>query len=188
MMIGYRIPVSAALILLVLCAGCSSKSTEPEAPPNPSTIRDTVWISSDTVSAGDTAVVHLNLTNPDSAVASLNIWLQSSSSAVLFDTTASVAPRFPAGMTWTSQRQDTINAMSVIIVDFNAPLAVIAPGSGPLMEIRYVVSPAAVPGTYTLDTTSLVLPKPVDIDCGAVDRSACRADSRSNTVAVAGHF
>jgi hypothetical protein len=66
-------------------------------------------------------------------------------------------------MTWTSQRQDTINAMSVIIVDFNAPLAVIAPGSGPLMEIRYVVSPAAVPGTYTLDTTSLVLPKPVDI-------------------------
>jgi hypothetical protein len=125
--------------------------------------RDTVWISTDTVSAGDTAVVQLNLSNPDTAVASLNIWLKSSSSDVRYDTTAPLLPRFPTGMTWSSQRQDSINAMSVLMVDFTIPIAVIAPGSGPLMEIRFVVSPTATPGTYTVDTTSLVLPKAVDI-------------------------
>jgi len=253
MMTGYTFRMTAVLSLLVLCAACSSKSTEPDTPPTLNTIggkstaegallsftvtgtnadgtasqltaaplptgavftdnlngtgaftwtptltqagtypvmfraldgflvdselvlinvtnsgggpppRDTVWISSDTVSAGDTALVQLHLTNPDSAVASLNIWLRSSSSDVRYDTTASLPPRFPVGMTWSSQRQDSIDAMSVILVDFNAPISVIAPGSGPLMEIRYVVSPTAAPGTYTLDTTSLVLPKPVDI-------------------------
>jgi hypothetical protein len=162
-MTDYRFRLCAATLLLLLSAGCSSKSTEPPPIGGGPAPRDTVWISSDTVSAGDTAVVQLNLITPDSAVASLNIWLQSPSDDVRYDTAAPLLPAFPVSMTWSSQRVDSIRAMSVLMVDFTVPIAVIAPGRSALMELRYVVSPTAAPGTYSLDTTSLILPNPVDI-------------------------
>jgi hypothetical protein len=131
---------------------------QPPAPPV-----DTVYLTSDTVSAGDTAVIDLILSNPDSAVAGLNIWLEASA-GLRYDTAEALLPRFPVtGMSWSSQRHDSINVMSLLMVDFNLPLDFVSPGSGPLFRLRFSVSPTQPPGTYLVDTTGIVLPRGVDI-------------------------
>lgn len=119
--------------------------------------RDTIWLSADTVAAGDTAEIVISLTNPDSSVASLNIWLQPSSTGILYDTLSTISPRFPAAnMEWLTGRTDSVNIVSVLAVDFGGAVT-IPPGSGPLMRIRYAVDAALPPGTYTIDTSSVLL-------------------------------
>lgn len=125
--------------------------------------KDSVWITSDTVFAGDTAEVLLVLVNPDSSVAALNIWLNSPA-GILYDTTTPVTPRFPVtGMTWSTQRHDSIQTMALLMVDYNDPLDFVPPGAGPLFALRFVVSPSQSPGVYAIDTTGVVLPRGVDI-------------------------
>jgi hypothetical protein len=159
-------PVQLAACLLTgltlgLCA-CSSKSADPTPPPLTGPI-DSIFITSDTVFAGDTAEVMMVLSNPDSAVAGLNIWLESVP-GILYDTTEALLPRFPTtGMTWSTQRHDSIAVMALLMVDFTIPLDYVAPGNGPLFKIRFAVSPTQAPGTYAIDTTSVFLPRGVDI-------------------------
>jgi len=125
--------------------------------------KDSVWITSDTVFAGDTAEVLLMLINPDSAVAGLNVWLESPA-GILYDTTTPVTPRFPVtGMTWSTQRHDSIQTLALLMVDFTPPLDFVPPGSGPLFALRFAVSPSQPPGVYAIDTTAVVLPRGVDI-------------------------
>ena len=131
-----------------------------QPPPPP---RDSVFITSDTVFAGDTAVLELILSNPDSAVAGLNIWLRSSPD-ILYDTAEAVSPRFPVtSMTWSSQRHDSVHVLSILMVDFTVPLDYVPPGSGPLFRLRFVVPSTQTPGIYTVDTTSYFVPRGLDI-------------------------
>lgn len=158
-------PLSAGVLYacLAVVGGCSSKSTDPVPTPNPVAPRDSVIITGDTVSAGDTAEVEFVLSNPDSAVAGINIWLESAP-GILYDTAEALWPRFPVGgMTWTSQRHDSIQAVSLLMVDFIRPLDYVSPGRGPLFKVRFVVSATQAPGTYALDTTKVILPRGVDI-------------------------
>jgi hypothetical protein len=124
---------------------------------------DTVWLSADTALAGDTAEVTLYLSNPDSAVAGLNHWIRSASPQITFDTVFLTSPRFPvSGMEWAVARHDSINAIAILIVDFQGSVF-IPPGRGPLMRLRYTVAPGQGPGSFTLDTTSAVVARPIDI-------------------------
>jgi hypothetical protein len=119
--------------------------------------RDTLWLSADTVLPGETASVTLSLTNPDSTVASLSLWIRSAASGIVYDTVELVTPRFPpTGMEWTVQRNDPLNLISITIVDFQN-VANFPPGSGPLMRIRYAVDGSQAPGSYGLDTSSVLL-------------------------------
>jgi hypothetical protein len=119
--------------------------------------RDTMGLSTDTVTAGDTAIVTLSLTNPDSTVASFNLWLQSGGAGIVYDTVVLVPPRFPAtGMEWTVQRHDSLNLVSITVVDYQGVVD-IPPGSGPLMHIRYAVDGSQAPGSYSLDTSGVLL-------------------------------
>jgi len=130
----------------------------PPAPP-----KDSIFITSDTVFAGDTAEVMLVLSNPDSAVAGLNIWLESVP-GILFDTAQALWPRFAnATMLSTTQRHDSVAVMALLMVDFTLPLDYVAPGTGPLFKLRFAVSPSQAPGTYLIDTTSMFMPRGVDI-------------------------
>jgi hypothetical protein len=124
---------------------------------------DTVFVTSDTVKAGDTAEVDLVLTNPDSAVASLYIWLRSAP-GILYDTATALLPRFPVtSMSWVEGRHDSIQVVSLLIVDFTPPLDYIAPGTGPIMKLRFAVSPTQAAGVYPIDTTNVILPRALDI-------------------------
>jgi hypothetical protein len=119
--------------------------------------RDTMWLSADTVLPGETASVTLSLSNPDSTVASFNLWLQSTGSGIVYDTVELVTPRFPpTGMEWTVQRNDALNLVSITVVDYQGVVD-IPPGSGPLMRIRYAVDASQAPGSYSLDTSSVLL-------------------------------
>lgn len=133
-------------------------TTLPPAPP-----KDTVFITSDTVLAGEIAEVELVLSNPDSAVAGLNIWLESTG-GILYDTAEALLPRFPVtGMSWISNRYDSISVMSLLMVDFNPPLDYVSPGSGPLFRLHFTVPLSTPPGVYLLDTTSQVVPNGLDM-------------------------
>ena len=125
--------------------------------------RDTVWVTADTVTAGETAELILGLSNPDSALAGLNLWLRSASPDIVFDTVFLESPRFPvSGMEWNVVRHDSINTIAILLIDFQGVVQ-IPPGSGPLMRLRYQVGPAQAPGSVTLDTTSAVVVRPIDI-------------------------
>jgi len=124
---------------------------------------DTVYITSDTVFAGDTAEVELVLVNPDSGVAGLNIWLKTSPE-ILFDTMAKISPRFPiGGMDIISSRFDSINVVSLLMFDLSDPLDYVAPGSGPLIKLRFAVPVGQPPGVYAVDTTSQIVPNALGI-------------------------
>ena len=124
---------------------------------------DTVWLTADTVSAGDTAEIVLMLSNPDSAIASLKLHLASASPNIVFDTVLLVSPRFPvSGMTWAVARHDSINTIAILLVDYSGKVS-IPPGRGPLMRLRYRVLPAQPPGSFAIDTTSAINTRPVDI-------------------------
>jgi hypothetical protein len=153
----------SALVWACLCiAGCSSNPSDPGTPPAPSP-KDSIFVTSDTVSAGDTAVVQVVLSNPDSAVAGLNIWLRAVP-GIVYDTAAPLLPRFPVtGMSWSTSRRDSIQVMSFLMVDFSLPLDFVSPGSGPLFEVRFVVSPSQAPGAYLIDTTNVIVPRGLDI-------------------------
>jgi len=113
--------------------------------------KDSIWVGADTVLAGDTAEVLLYLGNPDSAVASVNVWLKPEVTSIHYDTAESVTPRFPlTGMTWNTGRHDAENIVSVLIVDFTGS-TVIPPGSGPLMRFRFAVDPGTPPGAYAIN-------------------------------------
>jgi hypothetical protein len=119
--------------------------------------RDTMWISTDTVLPGETAVVDLSLSNPDSTVASFNLWLRSAGSGIVYDTVELVTPRFPpTGMEWTVQRHDSLNLISITVVDYQGVVN-FPPGGGPLMRIRYAVDGSQAPGRYDLDTSTVLL-------------------------------
>lgn len=156
---NYLRAIIAGLALTSLLAAASCTTKDPLSPPGTggTAPRDTVWLTTDTVSAGDTAIVLLSLTNLDSSIASLNIWLRSSSPGVTFDTMNVTSPRFPVtGMEWIAGRADSVNIVSILAVDFQGT-AVIPPGSGSIMSIRYAVDPGQLPGTYTIDTSSIIL-------------------------------
>jgi hypothetical protein len=124
---------------------------------------DTVWLTADTVLPGDTAEVVLNLSNPDSAVAGLNVWIRSPRSGITFDTVFLTSPRFPvSGMEWSVARHDSINTIAILMVDFQGVVS-IPPGRGPLMRLRYTVAGTQAPGSFALDTTSAVVARPIDI-------------------------
>lgn len=146
------------LLIVLLAASCSSRdplSSPPQAGGTPPS--DTIWLSSDTVSAGDTAEIVMSLTNPDSSIASLNIWLRPSSTGILYDTLSLSIPRFPVtGMEWITGRTDSVNVVSILAVDFQGHVT-IPVGSGPLMRIRFAVDISQPPGSYTLDTSSVLL-------------------------------
>jgi hypothetical protein len=119
--------------------------------------RDTVWLSADTVLPGETAVVTLSMSNPDSTVASFNLWIQSAGSGIVYDTVELVTPRFPpAGMEWVVHHDDTLNLISITLVDYQGVVN-FPPGTGPLMRIRYSVDGAQAPGSYGLDTSAALL-------------------------------
>lgn len=152
------------LLIVLLAASCASKdplSSPPPAGGTPPTggtpPNDTIWLSSDTVAAGDTAEIILYLTNPDSSIASLNIWLRPSSTGILYDTLSLTIPRFPVtGMEWITGRTDSVNIVSILAFDFQGHVTIPA-GSGPLMKIRFAVDIFQPPGSYTLDTSSVLL-------------------------------
>ncbi len=125
----------------------------------PLPVNDTVTITSDTVSAGDTAEVLINLINPDSAVASFTIFLRSADPGIVYDTASVLTPRFPSvGMIWQTARHDTLDLMSVIaFITLTGTQVPIAPGSGPIMSIRYAVDASVAPGVYAIDTSSILL-------------------------------
>jgi hypothetical protein len=155
--------LAGCLGICLLVTACTSKPSDPNPPPPPTEPTDSVFITADTVAAGDTAVVQLVLVNPDSAVAALNIWLRTVP-GILYDTGAPLLPRFPAtGLDWSTARHDSIQAMSLLIVDFTPPLDYIASGSGPVFQLRFRVSPSQAPGTYSIDTTNAVVPRGLDM-------------------------
>lgn len=161
------IPYVALLVFCALlwAAGCSDAN--PVNDPQLSGLPDTLWLTADTVAAGDTAELVLNLANPDSAVAGLNISLRSESPDIVFDTVLLVSPRFPvAGMEWSLARHDSINTIAILVVDFQGQVQ-IPPGRGPLMRLRYLVGPGQAPGSIAVDTTSAIVTRPVDISYGS---------------------
>lgn len=130
----------------------------PPAPP-----KDSVILTVDTVLAGDTAVLQLILINPDSAVAGLNVWLEMGGQ-ILYDTAQPLLPRFPvSGMSWITQRHDSVSVMSLLMLDFNPPLDFVAPGSGPLFDLRFAVPSTTAPGVYSVDTTGMFVPRGLDL-------------------------
>jgi len=125
--------------------------------------KDTVWLPEDMVFAGDTAEIVLGLSNPDSAIAGMNLWLKSEDPGIVFDTVTLVSPRFPvAGMSWQVFRHDSINTIAILFVDYLGKV-VIPPGRGPIMRLRYVVDSGHAPGSFGVDTTSAIVSRPVDI-------------------------
>jgi hypothetical protein len=116
--------------------------------------KDTVWLSVDTVTAGDTAEVTLYLSNPDSAIAGLSLWLAWPGNDVHYDTVTLIPPRIPAGMDWQTARHDSINTMAILIADFLPPLVAISPGRGALMSIRFAVDLSHSPGFVAIDTST----------------------------------
>ena len=144
--------------LLASASGCNSdKPTEPD--PAPLGPADTIVVGSDTVSAGDTAVIVLNLTNTDSAVASFNLHLQPAASGIVYDTASVMSPRFPSvGMVWATARHDSLDLMTVVaFLPFQGIQVPIAPGGGPILSIRYAVDSSVSPGVYLIDTSSALL-------------------------------
>lgn len=156
---GYiRVFLPALIWALAAVAGCSQE--------NPVSVDvdqgDAVWLTDDTVSAGDSAELILGVSNPDSALAGMNLWLRSAAPGIVFDTVF-LESRFPvSGMEWNVVRHDSINTIAILLIDFQGKVK-IPPGSGPLMRLRYRVEPAQTPGSFALDTTSAVVPRPIDI-------------------------
>ena len=146
----------------IWASGCSTDQTTSPGNGNPPTdttgAKDTIALTQDTVAAGDTAEVLLLLSNPDSAIAALNVWVQSSSSGVVFDTAEVLSPRFPAsGMEWQTVRHDSVNLVSILLFPDIPTSQPITAGNGPIMRLRYIVDPGQVAGTITLDTSSVLL-------------------------------
>lgn len=161
--LSYPVVLLRAWPVLLCLLACSSKPADPVEPPPPTAPVDSVLITADTVQAGDTAELQLILVNPDSAVAGLNIWLEAGG-AILYDTAEALLPRFPvSGMSWISQRHDSVSTMSLLMLDFNPPLDFVAAGSGPLFKLRFKVPLSTAPGVYNVDTTGRFIPRGLDL-------------------------
>lgn len=126
--------------------------------------KDTIWLSVDTVAAGDTAEVILYLSNPDSGIAGLSLWLEWPGTEVNYDTVQVIPPRIPIGMEWQTARHDSINTMSILMADYVPPLTSISPGRGPLLTIRFAVDLSHSPGFVSIDTaTTSIAYRHIDI-------------------------
>jgi hypothetical protein len=119
--------------------------------------KDTIWLSVDTVAAGDTAEVILYLSNPDSAIAGMNVWLEWPSSDIRYDTVQLSASRIPPGMDWSTGRHDSISNVAILAFDIDG-VATISPGRGPLMTIRFAVEPVQPAGFVPIDTSTRISP------------------------------
>jgi len=116
---------------------------------------DSIFLSTDTVSPGDTAEIIVNIGNPDSAVAAMTLWLKPETTLITFDTVAPVSPRFPvSGMDWKSVDHAAENIVSLLFVDFQSQ-EYIPPGSGPVLKYFFAVDPSTPPGTYAINSEAI---------------------------------
>lgn len=149
------------LTALLVASGCQSDKS---LSPSPSPATDTIWLSSDTVSPGDTAEILVNIGNPDSVVAGMNLWLKPEVTSITYDTIAPVSPRFPAsGMEWGVFDHTAENIVAILFVDYEFKVF-LPPGSGPVMKIRYAVDSTTPAGTYAINSEALAgVPRSYDL-------------------------